>query len=1093
MASHTSSEDASRAKKAVARFSQDYLDGSIPPIAAVVDRDHYASLLGLDAGDLRKLLDDHQVIDLGQSDLQDRFWSERVVLAAFLHCDMADGKLARNANGGLLRSRYLSLFRSVQMSSSRYRLVFTSLECHLSQPAQFAPLSQRADEIEAWFSERFAEQSLDVRRGKASRRQAYDAFGVSIRVKVSELEAPLQRWSERIVAENYEPDPLKVRQCLAIAGRPFQENRKKKPETVQLRANLSCWLQRDLEAGTLVMMKNRNQVSRLHYAKVLNCKISSVRGQKDILAHFDVEAGKVRGIIGTKIGEVREWLRNHLENRTLQVFKGEVCRQQLAAAFGVSLRDIRTSTEISELLVEYGEKAIGIEGLPSRRTAERTAHKAAEEAHLREYVNGERVTLFRGKISRRAAAAAIGVSTSALDRTALKTILETADERIVGEFLSKPGNFFHNGTPFDFARITALGFSEALSVALSETFREALQEMSFKRAFDIYGVALVVFEAATPHAHILYESDGSLAKGSEYAWTRVLASLRATSAARSTRVMTNAFVGFANHLIKLLKSSNLMPSGVRPLKKLSAVEKTQLRTVVEAPTLGKSAAPVTTNSVQRYIELLEAVVLSVDAGMDAKQVPEFVSAVARQAQADASLKNDPVEAVKTVLRERLDAASEAGWQTFCKWREHFDYGQGLIANVEREAGEDERLQDIFVKGPASPHLHLILPEEFSEAALARFLFIMKKYNGSVTSDWKNQRLRKRLARLYGRWPLLQAYLVPHVDSSAATVLACLASKGPNTAVGRELPTDFTRSVDDEIAEIVGIKRKGGAPKVIHIDLPAKGREIEMLDWMKAATQHLRGSSSWSSRLFLVCHNRRIRPLSETTTRDHIRKICQTTPMLVGLNIVPSMFRTSRLLLQGLLDKGLINVSRALAGHTEDVAWRDYHSRPPETLIRDAVTRSYLTDAATLIVHDDNELANALGISDEALAERRRSGRMRRTGFGTLCGDTLGRPGSVGTPCTHQDCERHCPQLLFVADPVQTALVQAWGIGLRSAEDEFSRTRPERWVDVWLPRLKLIESIEELMTRGQNINIWDEATILREQIWADPSTPALRPW
>ncbi len=675
----------------------------------------------------------------------------------------------------------------------------------------------------------------------------------------------------------------------------------------------------------------------------------------------------------------------------------------------------------------------------------------------------------------------------------MATILESANDRIIGEFLSKPGNFFHNGTPFEFARITALGFPEIVSLRSSEKFLETLAELSFKRAYDIYSVTLSVFENASSIAQKLYQSDGSLTKGSEYAWTRLLASMRATSVAETTRVMTNRFVGLANNLIKLLKSCDLMPTGVRLLKKLARVETTQLRTVVEAPKLGKSAAPVTTNSVERYIELLEAAVLSEDTGLPKKDVPEFVSAIVSEVEADASLKTDPIGAVKALLLRRLDAASDVSWKVFCKWRDHFDYGQGLIADIEGEEGDDERLEDIFVNGPKSAHWELVFPDEFSEAGLARYLFIMKKYNSSIIFDWNNRRARKLLAKFYGPSSLLQAYLVPHVDCSAAAVLACLALKGPNTSVGRELPTDFTRSIDDQISEIAGIKRKGGAPKTIHIDLPTNGREIQMLDWMKAATQHLRGSSSWSDRLFLLCHNRRIRPLSEWTARSHIRDICQMAPILTGLNIVPSMFRTSRLLLQGLLDRGMINVSRALGQHSEDVSWKDYHSRPPETLMRDAVTRSFLTDAQTIIVADDTELATALGISEEVLADRRRNGRIRRTGFGTLCGDTLGRPGSCGELCTLQDCEHHCPQLMFVADPVETALAQAWGIALRSAEDEFSRTRPERWAGVWLPRLKLLESIEELMTRGESIAIWDEATILRKQIWSDPSVPALRPW
>ncbi len=260
MASQTPPEDALRAGEAVARFSRDYLAGSLPPTTTSVGREEYASNLGLGADDLSKLIQDKRSIDLGQSTLEGRLWSERIVLASLLHADLMDGKLARHAQGRILRSRYLFLFRSPRHSSLRYDPVFSELERHL--PVLNAPLSQKTEEIEVWFSERFEEGSLDIFDGRPSRRQVYNAFGISTRAKVPELEAPLQRWSDRILAEGYKPDPVKVRQSIANAS--YEENRPKTADTVQLRVRLSEQLQRDFDGGALVLMKNRDQVSRAH-------------------------------------------------------------------------------------------------------------------------------------------------------------------------------------------------------------------------------------------------------------------------------------------------------------------------------------------------------------------------------------------------------------------------------------------------------------------------------------------------------------------------------------------------------------------------------------------------------------------------------------------------------------------------------------------------------------------------------------------------------------------------------------------------------------------------------------------------------------
>ncbi|WP_149651795.1 hypothetical protein [Azospirillum argentinense] len=114
-----------------------------------------------------------------------------------------------------------------------------------------------------------------------------------------------------------------------------------------------------------------------------------------------------------------------------------------------------------------------------------------------------------------------------------------------------------------------------------------------------------------------------------------------------------------------------------------------------------------------------------------------------------------------------------------------------------------------------------------------------------------------------------------------------------------------------------------------------------------------------------------------------------------------------------------------------------------------------------------DIAHELGISREELAHRKRLAE--ETGLGTLCLNPYSgvQPGTQrGQLCDRLDrCASGCQLMRFVPTESSLAALVAFHRALQRAEDAWVRSRPERWVEAWLPWLALTEAALRALERS----------------------------
>ncbi|MFL7905850.1 hypothetical protein ACJ41P_32320 [Azospirillum argentinense] len=106
-----------------------------------------------------------------------------------------------------------------------------------------------------------------------------------------------------------------------------------------------------------------------------------------------------------------------------------------------------------------------------------------------------------------------------------------------------------------------------------------------------------------------------------------------------------------------------------------------------------------------------------------------------------------------------------------------------------------------------------------------------------------------------------------------------------------------------------------------------------------------------------------------------------------------------------------------------------------------------------------DIARELEISQEELAHRKRLAK--ETGLGTLCLDAYSgiQPGTQqGQLCDRLDrCASGCRLMRFVPTDSSLQALVAFNKALRCSENVWVQSRPERWVEAWLPWLALTEA------------------------------------
>jgi hypothetical protein len=82
---------------------------------------------------------------------------------------------------------------------------------------------------------------------------------------------------------------------------------------------------------------------------------------------------------------------------------------------------------------------------------------------------------------------------------------------------------------------------------------------------------------------------------------------------------------------------------------------------------------------------------------------------------------------------------------------------------------------------------------------------------------------------------------------------------------------------------------------------------------------------------------------------------------------------------------------------------------------------------------------------------------------------------------------------IVLIPRTAAQMQIWKAVLETAAPSWARDREERWLTIWLPWLCLLTVVEEKVTRGPLLKVWDQGTAMRTQLELQTGYIAPCPW
>ncbi|URI11616.1 hypothetical protein MW290_22010 [Aquincola tertiaricarbonis] len=349
-----------------------------------------------------------------------------------------------------------------------------------------------------------------------------------------------------------------------------------------------------------------------------------------------------------------------------------------------------------------------------------------------------------------------------------------------------------------------------------------------------------------------------------------------------------------------------------------------------------------------------------------------------------------------------------------------------------------------------------------------------------------------VARTVERRREIAKYLLPSGEAVCAVITEYMIASAGNSAVALSLSTKcMNPSEKAGFVQVTGKKlRAGGKP--MRSDFHERSDVVRNLKWLVDSFEAHRHAdcNGLQDHLPVMQVGIDLRAINEQYLLIAFRELIGSIPKLSGLNIVPSMIRRSVIVLQTLssVDGSL---SAALANQSKPIN-KIYNHIFPILVQKDIKMREYINHFETLLLVISAERNDLHGYEETELNARR--GTLQQTGFGTLCKNIYGRPGNQGEPCTEPRCAVDmCPQMDIRLHPSNVALLLAWKEALIEAEPEWERDRAERWNEIWLPFLCLINVVQEKSSRGALLAAWDAGTEFLYQLKSQPGFKGPRLW
>jgi hypothetical protein len=883
--------------------------------------------------------------------------------------------------------------------------------------------------------------------------------------------------------------------------------------TTPMEKALLAQIDKELAQGLQPRLGRGGKLHRQHYAAKIGV-VHQVLAQScgKLLEQLDERYGGDSNA-EARIEEMRAWLEDQYDRGLLQTRAGKVDRKGFQSRF---------SLKGGAFLVRYPKLITLFEEFDAR--VEHSGYVPADIqddlARLRTALIAPNLNKDRLTIDRPSLVETTGISIGRISRSPFIDELRSREQKILYQAKQSSIDPYLAGRPFVFSDLAA--WKKTFLTRLGARFKVAFSHVDDKENikglyYALHDLLFWIGSSEDPSCRAIIASADAGEEFDLKEWELAIFSFRdhvMSELKAKLRSKSQADVKIANvrrvlaHMQPFFPECTIDLPGVKHARSFTV----HRPSMAEATTNPKSAKHV---DYVDYVEfagnILRQAADRYEVDLDQNEAAAFIEVLADELERTNDLPCDLSHAVAVVLNRRLDALRDAAMQIMGDARAELARGQMLLAAATIDAPAFYReYQDRLV--PQSQRRALLrrwFPDprklDGEEAAAARLTatanmlaLAVAEFDGILPGS-TNEKATANLGQFFqkryrevGNLELLTGLLNPDKHACGAALTLYLIESGANVAVGRTLDVDCIEDANTPGYKLVTGYKARAKGKPIYAELPSSSHAIAALSWYAEHSFRIRSNvtDDEAKTFFVQLVEGRCQLATPHWYTNWFKAFASRLTAIGGAVVTPSMIRPSVLLKAALENDGRLSVGRAIGQHGANVT-RGYQEKLPIRLLRDQHMRRFQGQFEIRLLSGIADIARALGI--DAKEFDRRVAELQKTGLGTFCRDPYRRPGSEGRRCTTVDCWNDCPNLILIADVESIALLQVWQQSLNEARGDWERDHPERWGDVWLPWLCLTEIVEERMSRGKLLMIWDKAIVRAAELQAQPGFIAPRPY
>jgi hypothetical protein len=438
-----------------------------------------------------------------------------------------------------------------------------------------------------------------------------------------------------------------------------------------------------------------------------------------------------------------------------------------------------------------------------------------------------------------------------------------------------------------------------------------------------------------------------------------------------------------------------------------------------------------------------------------------------------------------VNNKRLADLRRCAQEELLKWSEHFNEGERLLQLCDWPFTEIRNALHTKYKNNAARRWALakVFPEDQPVIALSRYLtYILHEHGGVIPFGGKSRlgAFHTTFCASRGRINKVRAYLIPHPEAGNAVRVIFFVDTGANVSVCYSLNRDCLSDSDVQGHKAIAGFKDRARGKLIVSELPTKDPRYEIscvraLTIYQAMSKHLADGAPTTVRNKLFLHAYEcgeIRDTSYSVAKKHFKQFLSRHQEFHGLDLRTDMIRPTVLFQSIFQNNGNLTSANALGDHGSYSTTSIYANKPSLRSVYERLIREFQSTFQTVSISDIPGAARKLQINEAQFRQLLK--KAHRTGLGVACLNPRAgyQSGSIkGKDCVALEKCPNCPLRFVIATVSNITDLILFDWHLQRSRPEFEATRPERWVEAWLPWLVFAEVALEKVQRGPSAAIY----------------------